>query len=67
MTVHARHHYSWDQDAPITAAENFRLARAAYMRGALTGRDLYWFKLEERRMGLAHPVSAPIKAKFIRI
>jgi hypothetical protein len=45
---------SWwvkDDQAPISSEDNFKLAQAAYMRGDLVGRDLYWFKLEKQRRG----------------
>jgi hypothetical protein len=44
-----RYHPGELEGVDLTPDENFRLARAAYVQGRLSGRNLYWFRLEEQR------------------
>lgn len=48
--------YTYDDDqAPLTADEDYRLATQAFVLGQLTGRELYWYRLETARRNRALP------------
>jgi hypothetical protein len=44
-----RYHPGELEGVDLSPDENFRQARAAYVRGSLSGRDLHWFRYEEQR------------------
>lgn len=46
-------------DQPLTPDQNYKLATQAYVQRALTGRSLYWYKLETARRARSLPDRDP--------